>query len=116
MIDYVESFNINGTRCGIEDYEAPGRHFFLDRPHKRFKCWVGGCAICHGHDLLAEAQHHMDSYMGNQLHEQYAEATKKAKGIATAACTLRTCGLAGVHEVKDDDHVGVDTGSHPQDA
>ena len=115
MASYIETYSINDTRCGIEDYEAPGQHFMPDRPHLRFKCWVGGAGICKGHSTLALARRHLANHMGNRLREQHTDTMQKAGRIGRAEHKLHLRGLAGFKEVEDnDDGSQVDAGSHPQ--
>lgn len=62
MATYVESYTFTDTRYGIEDFQAPGKHWSLHYKNRRFKCWVGGCGICDGHDTLEEARQHIREY------------------------------------------------------
>lgn len=72
-MDYIEEYRVAGLRLGIEDYESPGNHFFSNREHKRFKCWVIGCGICCGHDAIEEAREHIRTYAIERLTNEKVE-------------------------------------------
>lgn len=62
MVDYIECYLFGGTRYGIEDFQASGKHWSHQYENRRFKCWVGGCGICKGHNTLEEARQHIREY------------------------------------------------------
>lgn len=105
MVDYVQTFVVEGRRYGIEDHEAPGAHFF---PHKyasgerkRFTCWVGGSGIGQ-YDTLEEAR----LAMGNHIRREYREKVEAARDQVTRGLAildrLTTHGLDGLLEEKSD--------------
>jgi len=39
MVNYRESYEIEGRSYGIEDYKQPGEHFMPDDQEQRFMAW-----------------------------------------------------------------------------
>lgn len=87
MVDYVQTFVVDGRRFGIEDQEAPGDHFFphhyKDGLRKRFSCWMSGGGFGQ-HDTLEEARQSMAQYI-RLIHrggvEKAAQQTKTSVAI-----------------------------------
>lgn len=70
MSNYIERYSIAGRVYGIEDYQAPGSHFFAKDQEFRFKCWVSGCGFGTGHNTIEEARQHIRTYATEYLLEK----------------------------------------------
>lgn len=70
MVDYIETYTINGRSYGIEDYKKKGDHFMADQPHKRFRLWANGCGIFQCDDL-DEARKVLHSHAVSHVNAEY---------------------------------------------
>lgn len=110
MVDYIETYRIptgtHTTLYGIEDYEAPGDHFF---PHeyakgecKRFRLWRWGSGFGQA-KTLKEARKRLYDYAVANLKADIARFEAELVGSSGALDMLREGigGLAAFSAVKE---------------
>lgn len=69
MTIYAETYMIDGSICGVEDYRQRGKHFMPTMPHKRYKSWFGGGGLGDS-DTLQEARQKIYDYAKLRLHDE----------------------------------------------
>lgn len=103
MVDYVQTFVVEGRRYGIEDQEAPGKHFFPDKykagERKRFSCWAGGGGFGQ-HDTLEAARLAMANYIRREHREKVEAARDQVTRSLAILDRLTMHGLGGLEEEK----------------
>ena len=92
MARYIEQFEILGVgRLAIEDYEAPGDHFFpgeyISGKYKRYRLWSGGSSFGTV-DTLEEAEEAVLRYAIKILLKQRGEFDLKLEGLWKSLCDL----------------------------
>ena len=88
MVHCVERYVIPGAGSyGIEDYESPGLHFFLDEylsgRCKRFRLWRNGCGVGQA-DSLEEARQLIHDYARHHLQDEFERLDKTLAGITAS--------------------------------
>lgn len=96
MVDYVETYVIDGVTWGIEDYEAPGDHFFpfgyKKGSRKRFNIWRGGGG-CGNFDTLDQARKRLLEYATQLAVNDKQELSAKLHMVDQALFLLSYAGL-----------------------
>ena len=92
MSRYIEQFEILGVgRLAIEDYEAPGNHFFpgeyISGKCKRYRLWSRGSSFGTV-DTLEEAGEAILRYAIKVVLEQRGELALKLEVLFTSLCDL----------------------------
>jgi len=98
MSCYIETFVIDGTTYGIEDYKdgrPPEDHFMADRAKKRYKCWKGGCGVG-DRDTLEQARKLIYDYAQLYLSTEHCKTTLRLQSLSK---TLSRLGLDDVFQL-----------------
>lgn len=87
MVDYAETYKINGQNYGIEDYSRPGDHFMPSEPHKRFRLWRSGCGIGQA-DNISKAREMLHSYALAQALAEYSDHKQRMEAAGHVVTKL----------------------------
>lgn len=80
MANYIEEFEIGNRTFGIEDFQAPGEHYFPPKQPLRFKCWVGGGSI--GSEVTIEhARERIFGYARERLDADLVETKARLRAL-----------------------------------
>lgn len=87
MVDYIETFKIDGMVYGIEDLTAPGDHFIHTEPYSRYQLWRGGCGIGNA-DTIAEARTQIHEYAKRCVSAALKKASNRVSELTVTATKL----------------------------
>lgn len=101
-VAYIETYLINGTRYGIEDYEdgrPDSEHFFPDHEHRQYRLWCGGCGIGHRGTLVG-ARLGIFNHALSRADTAQEEAINRLTNAREVVMALRGPGVPGLQEFR----------------
>lgn len=103
MANYIEEYNILGRQYGIEDFKAPGEHFFnglyiTGKRRPRYMLWAGGGGIGQAKDLVM-ARSLLYAYILKTIQREHEEVFTRSVNISITIRDLAN-GLASLNNFK----------------